>query len=177
MLTPVKLARDAAILSVQPYRLNKFLIRRRALRHFSSFRYKRFKEDEEEDDVDDDDEDATELQKLQQKYMTFDSDSEYYHNSNDLKNDDENLNSKNNDLFGYKQSHRLMKKLKKYRRKRYQSEHLTGLKEFVLLDHLANDLTHSVSNTVVIPNVNQTRKICDLLDRIKIEMSRVKSES
>lgn len=174
--------RNTAILSVEPYRLNEFLFRRRALRHFSFYRKKRKHADhhnvvDEDDDVDvEDDENDTETL-FKQNYMTFDSDSEYYHNSNDLKNDEENLHQNHtNDLFSYKQSHKLMKTLKKYRRKRYQSEHLTGLKEFTLLDHLANKVTNSVSNTIVIPNVNHTRKICDLLDRIKLEISKVKSE-
>lgn len=160
------------MLSVEPYRLNEFLLQRRALRHFSIYRKKRHHPDDVDDDDDDDDETL-----FKQNYMTFDSDSEYYHNSNNSKNDEENLHQNhNNDLYAYKQSHRLMKTLKKYRRKRYQSEHLTGLKEFALLDHLANKVTNSVSNTIVIPNVNHTRTICDLLDRIKLEISKVKSE-
>lgn len=161
------------MLSVEPYHLSELLMRRRALRHFSIYRKKRHHLDDVGGDVDDDDDDTL----FKRNYMTFDSDSEYYHNSNDSKNDEENLHQNHNtDLFAYKQSHKLMKTLKKYRRKRYQSEHLTGLKEFTLLDHLANKVTNSVSNTIVIPNVNHSRTICDLLDRIKLEISKVKSE-
>lgn len=154
--------------SVEPYYAKEYLNRYnlRALRHFSNLHFDK---------------------RLQPS--SFGCDSTYFNDCNDDMNEENllktNLNchslnynkchtNANNSFMPYKKPQKFFRNLKRIRRKQCENGPNEKLQEIFDLDRLAKVMTNSVTDTVIASNVVDAR-ITDLIDRIQLECSNLKS--